>query len=76
MATAWHPNNSEHDRPVRMYHRTDQIRIRRTYCRTLRTELLHTIAAVRSAPYIFKTQHTIQSQTDQHYRSVTTRRSA
>jgi hypothetical protein len=56
MATAWRPNNSEHNRPVRMYHRTDQIRIRRTYCRTLCTKLLHTTAAVRSAPYIFKPQ--------------------
>jgi hypothetical protein len=72
-ATAWHPNNSEHNRPVRMYHRTDWIRIRRTYCRTLRTKLLHTTAATRFAPYIFKPHHAIRSQADQHYRSVTAR---
>jgi hypothetical protein len=60
-ATAWRPNNSEHNRPARMYHRTARIRIRRTYCRTLRTKLLHTTSAVRSAPYIFKPQHAIQS---------------
>jgi hypothetical protein len=74
-STVWRPNNSEHDRPVRMYHRTDPIHIRRTYCRTLRTKLLHTTAAVRSTPYIFKPQHAIRSQADQHYRSVTARRS-
>jgi hypothetical protein len=49
-ATAWRPNNSEHNRPVRMYHRTDRIHIRRTYCHTLRTKLLHTTAAIHSAP--------------------------
>jgi hypothetical protein len=48
--TAWRPNSSEHNRPVRIYHRTDQIHLRGTYCCTLCTKLLHTTAAVRSAP--------------------------
>jgi hypothetical protein len=74
--TTWRPNNSKHNWPVRMYHRTDWIRIRRTYCHTLCTKLLHTTIAVRSAPYIFKLQHAIRSQADQHYRSVKARRSA
>ena len=74
--TMWHPDNSKHNWAVRVYHRTDRIRIRRTYCCTLCTKLLHTTAAVRSAPYIFKPQHAIRSQADQHYRSVTARRSA
>jgi hypothetical protein len=75
-ATVWQPNNSEHNRLVRMYHQTDRIHICRTYYRTLCTKLLHTTAAVCSAPYIFKPQHTIQSQADQYYRSVTARRTA
>jgi hypothetical protein len=75
-AIAWRPNNSKHNRPVRMYHRTDWIRIRRTYCRTLCFKLLHTTTAVRSTPYMFQPHHVIRSQADQHYRPVTARRPA
>ena len=32
--TAWRPNNGEHDRPVRMYHRTNRIHICGTCCCT------------------------------------------
>jgi hypothetical protein len=35
--TTWCPNSSEHNRAIRMYHRTDWIRIRRTYSCTLYT---------------------------------------
>jgi hypothetical protein len=49
-ATTWRPNNNEHNRPVRMHHQIDRIRIRRTYCRILCTKLLHTTEAVRFAP--------------------------
>jgi hypothetical protein len=51
---AWRPNNGEHDRPVRMYHRTNRIHICRTCCCTPCTKLLHTTAAVCFALYIFK----------------------
>ena len=68
--TMWHPDSSEHNRTVRTYHwivrhsagaydrlgRTVRIHIRITYYCTLCTKLLHTTAAVRSAPYIFKPQ--------------------
>jgi hypothetical protein len=73
--TTWRPNSSEHNRAVWIYHRTNWIRIRRTYYCTLHTKLLHTTTAVHSAPYIFKPQRTIRSHADQHYRSVTARRS-
>jgi hypothetical protein len=57
--TAWRPNNSEHNWPVRMYHRIDQICTHRTYCRTLCAKLLHPTTAICSIPYILKPQHTI-----------------
>jgi hypothetical protein len=43
------PNSSKHNRAVRIYHRTDRIRIPRTYCCTLCTKLLHTTTSVCSA---------------------------
>jgi hypothetical protein len=52
--TAWRPNNGEHNRPVRMYHRTNRIRICRTCCCTTCTKLLHTTTAVCFTLYIFK----------------------
>jgi hypothetical protein len=73
--TAWRPNSSKHDLANRIYHWTNRICIRRTYCCTLCTKLLHTTTAVCSVPYIFKPQRTIRSQADQHYRSVAARRS-
>jgi hypothetical protein len=51
---AWHPNNGEHDRPVRMYRCTNRIHIYRTCCCTPCAKLLHTTAAVCFALYIFK----------------------
>jgi hypothetical protein len=65
--TTWHPNSSEHNRIVRIYHRIKWIHIRRTYCCTLCTKLLHTTTTIHSTPYIFKPQHTIWSQVDQRY---------
>jgi hypothetical protein len=50
----WRPNNGKHDRPVRMYHRTNRIHICRTCCCTPCTKLLHTTTAVCFALYIFK----------------------
>jgi hypothetical protein len=62
--TTWRPDSSEPNRTVRIYHqtvrhcfgrfgclgRTVQIRIRRTYCCTLYTNLLHTTTLICSSP--------------------------
>jgi hypothetical protein len=52
--TAWRPDNGKRNRSVRIYHRTNRIRIRRTCCCTQCTKLLHTTTAVCFALYIFK----------------------
>jgi hypothetical protein len=88
--TTWRPNSSKHNWIVHIYHRTVRhrigptsclgwmvrIRICRTYCCTPYTNLLHTISAVRSSPYIFKPQCTIWSHAAQRSRSATARRLA
>jgi hypothetical protein len=52
--TTWCPNNGERNRSVRIYHRTNRIRICRTCCCTPCTKLLHTTAVVCFALYILK----------------------
>jgi hypothetical protein len=55
----WHPNNGKHNQSVRIYHRTNRIRIRRTCCCTQCTKLLHATTVVCFALYIFKPLRTI-----------------
>jgi hypothetical protein len=52
--TTWRPDNGERNRTVRIYHRTNQIRICRTCCCTPCIKLLHTTTVVCFALYIFK----------------------
>jgi hypothetical protein len=50
----WCPDNGERNWSVRIYHRTNWIRICRTCCCTPCTKLLHTTTTVCFALYIFK----------------------
>jgi hypothetical protein len=52
--TTWRPDNGKHNRSVRIYHWTNQIRICKTCCCTPCTKLLHTTTAVCFTLYIFK----------------------
>jgi hypothetical protein len=50
--TTWRPDNGERNRSVRIYHRTNRIRICRTCCCTPCTKLLHTTEYVSPSTYL------------------------